>query len=80
MKEKIRDYLESHFLGKSSGVKDKDSLFSKGKIDSLGHLKLIAFLEKEFRITLSMEDLSWKNFDSIEQIERLVQEKLGQMK
>jgi acyl carrier protein len=75
MRKRIREFVGRNLLGAGKSISDSDPLFSKGRIDSLGHLKLISFLEKEFHISLSMDDLKWENFDTIEKIEALVKRK-----
>ncbi len=77
MKETIRGYIQKNFLGSGKALGDDDPLFESGVIDSLGHLKLISFLEKEFSISLSMDDLTWENFDSVNKIELLVKSRKG---
>lgn len=77
MKESIRAYIQKNFLGPGKTLGDDDPLFESGVIDSLGHLKLISFLEKEFSVSLSMDDLSWDNFDSVNKIVALVGARKG---
>ncbi|MGZ3651904.1 MAG: acyl carrier protein [Bdellovibrionota bacterium] len=77
MREQIRNYISKNLLGRGVPFTDQEPLFSLGKIDSLGHLKLISFLEKEFHVSISMEELNWKNFDSVDSIHALVERKLG---
>jgi methoxymalonate biosynthesis acyl carrier protein len=77
MKESIRAYIQKNFLGSGKTLGDDDPLFESGVIDSLGHLKLISFLEKEFAVSLSMDDLSWDNFDSVNKIVALVGARKG---
>ena len=77
MKETIRGDIQKNFLGSGKALGDDDPLFESGVIDSLGHLKLISFLEKEFSISLSMDDLTWENFDSVNKIELLVKSRKG---
>lgn len=77
MKETIRAYIQKTFLGPGKALGDDDALFETGVIDSLGHLKLISFLEKEFAVSLSMDDLTWENFDSLNKIVALVQGRKG---
>lgn len=77
MKEPIRIYIQKNFLGPGKALGDDDPLFESGVIDSLGHLKLISFLEKEFGVSLSMDDLSWENFDSVNKIVALVSARKG---
>ena len=44
-------------------------------MDSLGILDLVAFLEKEFEVQISDEDLTPENFDSVEQMVAFVANK-----
>jgi acyl carrier protein len=50
-------------------------LLSGGIVDSIGMLRLVAFLETEFDVVFEADDLTAANFDSIAAIERLVREK-----
>ncbi len=54
---------------------DEDSLFSKGIVDSLGVLDLIASLEEDFGILITEEDLVPENFESIASLSMFVQSK-----
>ncbi len=78
MTEIIRDYVYKNFIGKGPKPSDSQSLFEKGLIDSLGHLRLISFLEREFHIIFSQADLNWENFDSIEKIIKIVKLRMSQ--
>jgi len=73
IKEKVKAFLERNISGRP--VTDTELLFEAGAIDSLGHLKLIAFLEKEFTVTFSMDELDWERFATVETIARFVAEK-----
>jgi len=73
IKEKVRNFLEKNISGRP--VSNEEQLFEAGAIDSLGHLKLIAFLEKEFVVTFSMDELDWERFATVEAIARFVAEK-----
>ena len=75
MEEKIRDFIQRKILHGKRLIGPTESLFGKGVIDSIGHLQLITFLEREFGISFSMEEFTWENFDSIQQICFLVQKK-----
>lgn len=72
--EKIRTYIERNLAGRK--VTNSETLFEGGAIDSLGHLKLIAFLENEFGITFSMDELDWEKFATVDAISQLVSEKV----
>ncbi|WP_243373887.1 acyl carrier protein [Geotalea sp. SG265] len=66
-KETIRKYIVENFLfGEEEGLKDDTSLLEKKIIDSTGILELVAFLEREFSIRVSDEELVPENLDSID--------------
>ena len=47
-------------------------IFKEGILDSMGFIKLIAFLENEFDIKILDEDLKEENFESINAINKYV--------
>ncbi|HQB37082.1 MAG TPA: acyl carrier protein, partial [Bacteroidales bacterium] len=49
-------------------IKDDSMIFKEGYFDSMGFIMLIAFLEEEFGIKTSDEDLIEENFESINAI------------
>ena len=49
-------------------VGDDESLIECGALDSLGILELVAFVEEEFHIQLSDEEVSPQNFRSISSV------------
>jgi methoxymalonate biosynthesis acyl carrier protein len=44
---------------------DDDNLFESGIVNSLFAVQLMTYLEKTFRIEVTMDDLSLENFESI---------------
>ena len=56
-------------------VGETDDLVEAEVMDSLGIMKLILFLESNFSIKISDEDLTLENFHSIESIYSLVEAK-----
>jgi acyl carrier protein len=72
--ERIKGFLAKQFPAtKKTGI--EESLLRTGLIDSLGILDVVAFLEKEFAITITDEELLPENFDSIRNISNFVQQK-----
>ena len=62
----IRSFILNHFpLAKKVLIKDDDSLLESGIVDSLGILDIVNFIEKEFKISVSDEELLPENFESI---------------
>ena len=74
--ERIRGFVFEKFpMAKKRGVKDSDELLESGIVDSLGILDLVAFLESEFGLGVTDEELLPENFRSIEQVARFAERK-----
>ena len=56
-------------------VDDTDLIFENGLLDSMGLLFLIEFLDVNFGVTVSDEELNPKNFESINNIVSFVADK-----
>jgi acyl carrier protein len=70
----IKDFIWQHFpLARTQKIVDADSLLEKGILDSLGVLEVVTFIEHEFHISLSDDDLVPENFQSIACIAAFVQ-------
>ena len=52
---------------------DGENLISGGKIDSLGVINIVMTIGEEYGVMLDPEDISVKNFDSVENIRRLIE-------
>ena len=53
-------------------------LFDTGTLDSLAFVEFLLHLEREFRITVSLEDLEMDNFRTIQRIAQFVIARDGQ--
>ena len=74
--ERIRNFIMEKFpLARKRGVTFQDDLLGSGILDSLGILDLVAFVEQNFGIVLSDEELVPENFQSIERLTVFVQSK-----
>ena len=72
--ERIRSFLVRQFPT-AKNVSNDDPLLKNGVIDSLGVLEVVTFVEDEFSITVSDEDLLPENFGSVEGIAKFVESK-----
>jgi acyl carrier protein len=74
----IHEFILSEFLpGEDAGELRNDTpLLTGGILDSITVLKLVAFLEDRFQITIDAYDAGSGDFDTIGQIARLVGGKL----
>jgi len=77
MKEKIRNFILSNLMVFDDDVElsDADNIFQLGYVNSLFAMKLLNFVENEFGISVSNEDMDVRNFSSVNNIVRLVQAK-----
>lgn len=66
--------MDSNFSQKTLST-DED-LIATGAIDSMGILKLVAFMEKKFGIKLKDEDIVPENFRTLNCLEKFVEHKL----
>lgn len=76
---RIRQFIIKHFplARKQSIIEDDSPLLDSGIIDSLGVLEVVSFIEKEFKIMISDEDLLHENFESIASMTAFVQNKIN---
>lgn len=74
----IRDFLSENFplADEGAGLAEGDSLIEAGVIDSTGVLELIEYLESNYAIQISDEEVLPENLDSIARIGRFVTTKL----
>lgn len=71
---KIKTFLAQQFP-MTKNVSNDEPLLKNGLIDSLGILDLVTFVENEFGIAVSDEDLLPENFGSIHSLTNFVQQK-----
>jgi acyl carrier protein len=74
---RIRNFIIDHFplANKAAMITDDNSLLDSGIIDSLGIMDVILFIEKEFEIIVSDDDLLPGNFETINRMAVFVQTK-----
>ncbi len=75
MKEKIKSFILETFMPEEDKLEYDEQLFESGLIDSLGFIKLVQFIEKEFNIQIDMSEVTMEKFGSINDIEQLITEK-----
>lgn len=74
-KEKIKHYILQETFAESDKINDESLIFKEGYFDSMGFVRLVSFLETEFRIKIHDNDLVEKNFESINAITDFVSNK-----
>lgn len=70
IEEKLMSYIKRECLSKSGDYVPEldENLFDAGIVDSAGLVSFIAFVEREYDITIPDEDLLPENFNSIVRI------------
>jgi acyl carrier protein len=78
MKEKIKQFLEETFLFEfNDEITETSDLFKLGVIDSFGYIRLIRYLEREFNITFSEEDMLSNVLVSVSNIVDYMSQRVG---
>jgi acyl carrier protein len=78
IRSQVRVFVERQFpLTQRAPLGDNESLIESGIIDSMGVLDLVTFIESDFEIVISDEDVVSANFDSIATIASFIEEKLA---
>ena len=77
IREIIRQFILENFLKGESpeNLKDDTELKQSGILDSISTLKLVSFLEEQFKIEFEINDLGDDNLSTISNIENLVNSK-----
>ena len=72
--KKIRNYIADNFMmsDDESLLSDNDSFLDAGILDSTGVIELVTFIEEEFDIEMTDEEITPENLDSIKCIEAYV--------
>ena len=72
--QRIKEFILGNFLftDDANAIGNDVSLIGQGVIDSTGILEVIVFLETEFSIKISDEEMTPENFESIDAIAAFV--------
>lgn len=74
--KKIKDFILQETFADSKQIQKDTLVFKEGYFDSLGFVRLITYLEEEYGIKISDNDLVEKNFESINAITTFLTHKL----
>ena len=75
--EKVRNFIESNLLAFDDDltIEDDDNIFESGFVDSSVAMQLVIFVEEEFNIQVTDEDLDLVNFSSINRLVQFINRK-----
>lgn len=77
IRTRVRAFLTENFLYMRSDLllDDDDRLLERGVVDSMGVIEMLTFIEDEFGIKTSDDEISEANLGSLRAIARFVSEK-----
>ena len=80
LENQIRDYLNQYllFIDDPSAYSNEDSFLGHNLIDSTTVMELVLFVEETYGISVSDQEITPGNFDSVNQLARYVRSKLAQ--
>lgn len=75
VKDRVKRFINTELVRKDGvgTITDGESLLEGGVLDSLGVLRVLGFLEEEYRFTVRDEDVVPENFESVDAIAAFVQ-------
>ncbi len=78
IERRIHDFLLEKFpLARKAGIHKNTALLEKGILDSLGILDVVGFLETEFSMIVSDDELVPENFQTLDTLAGFVLKKNG---
>jgi acyl carrier protein len=78
VKSEVRQFILKKFpLAKKQNVSDDGALLESGMLDSQGVLEVVNFIEQQYSMVVSDEDLVPENFQSIDRIAGFVRGRMN---
>ncbi len=69
----VTEFIYGQFpLAKKKAISNTESLLDSGVVDSMGILEVVTFIESNYSIQLSDEEVMADNFESIQSISDLI--------
>lgn len=76
MEEKILEYVQDISQKKGRQATLTTDLYAEGILDSLGIISLLSFLQDEFDVVFSPDDLQFENYQTVEEIIKWVKSQI----
>jgi acyl carrier protein len=77
MKEKLKKFIVDTFMFGEGTVEDDESLFESGTIDSLGFIKLLAFINDTLQVPIDMSEVTMDKFQTINDMMKTIEGKMN---
>lgn len=78
MKEKLRTFIQDELVSEKIAIQYDDNLLLAGIIDSLGFIKMIQWIEKEYAVTIPARDILIENFMSLNAVENYLKTQINE--
>jgi len=76
--EQVKEFIVENFLfGDGNELTDESDFFDEGIVDSTGVLEILCFLEETFEIKIDDEEVTQKNFSTINNVNSYLKRKLS---
>ncbi|MEM1318965.1 MAG: acyl carrier protein [Bacteroidota bacterium] len=77
MEQTIISYIQEQLQGGNGDetIAPEDDLLGSGIVDSMGMMKLIGFIETEFKLAVPPQDMTIENFMTVAAIAKYVEQK-----
>lgn len=75
IKTKIRNFIKANLIIFDDDVEftDSDNIFEMGFVNSLFAMKLLNYIETEFKVSIDNSEMEISNFSSVNNIEKLIE-------
>jgi methoxymalonate biosynthesis acyl carrier protein len=75
-REKIREFIKANITNfdKETNFNDDENIFEMGLVNSLFAMKLLNYVESEFKIEVTYDDMEIENFSTVNNILKFVRE------
>ena len=75
MEEDIKKFIIDMFMYGEGSIENDQQLFEAGILDSLGFMKLLAFIENKYGIKASMSEIAIERFGTVNDIAAFIKGK-----
>jgi acyl carrier protein len=77
IEQKIQKFIITNlYYAADNPITEDDSFLETGVVDSMGVMELVAFIQSEFAIEVTQQEIVVENFDSIRKLANFVRQKL----
>lgn len=75
----VRQFIKTELVTDHNyaDLQDSDPLLTTGIIDSLGIVKILAFIQEQFGVNIDDREIIPENFETVQAIAALIQKKLA---